>query len=72
MRLEGSHVLSGLRALVASGLTEAGAEGDKENARGSTSVRRAPGLPSWLGEAAGEGVNKLKVGRRKDGTVGRI
>ncbi|BGO95492.1 hypothetical protein NBRC10512_007747 [Rhodotorula toruloides] len=75
MRLEGSHVLSGLRALVASGLTEVASDQDKENAPGRRDggrPKRTPGLPSWLGEVAGEGVNRLSVGRRRDGTVGRI
>ncbi|GAA6049072.1 hypothetical protein JCM3770_003873 [Rhodotorula araucariae] len=41
LRLEGTHVLSSLRALS-------------------------------LGEVAGEGVNRLRAGRRADGTVGRV
>ncbi|BGP33506.1 chromosome loss-related protein [Rhodotorula toruloides] len=80
IRLEGSHVLSGLRALVVGGLTEVSleVEGEKENVEGRKGdgkdkrAKRTPGLPSWLGEVAGEGVNRLKVGRRKDGTIGRI
>ncbi|GEM08638.1 CHL4 family chromosome segregation protein [Rhodotorula toruloides] len=58
VRLEGWHVLCGLRALVASGLTEVEAETKKEDERGGKGgerERRTPGLPTWLGEVAGEG-----------------
>ncbi|BGP17802.1 hypothetical protein JCM10213_001697 [Rhodosporidiobolus nylandii] len=63
MRFEGAHVLRGLRALVSAGLAEGKAD---------EGTQRAPGLPSWLAEAADMGVNKGRVGRRADGTVGRI
>ncbi|GAA5904120.1 hypothetical protein JCM6882_003950 [Rhodosporidiobolus microsporus] len=64
LRFEGAHVLSGLRSLVSHGLTE----GEKR-----AGTAQAPGLPRWLGETVlEEGVNRVKVGRRKDGTVGRV
>ncbi|GAA5990349.1 hypothetical protein JCM11641_006258 [Rhodosporidiobolus odoratus] len=68
MRFEGTSVLSGLRALVSQGLTEMEAEEGKKKKKG-----KGPGLVSWLGEAAELGVNgKVRVGRRGDGTVGRV
>ncbi|GAA6003705.1 hypothetical protein JCM10207_003556 [Rhodosporidiobolus poonsookiae] len=68
LRFEGAHVLSGLRALVSHGLTEGAQPGAKEEGV----VSRTPGLPRWLGEAVEEGVNKVRVGRRRNGTVGRV
>ncbi|GAA5852434.1 hypothetical protein JCM8547_006780 [Rhodosporidiobolus lusitaniae] len=64
LRFEGPHVLSGLRALVNLDYTQGKEKGKK--------AKQEPGLPAWLGEVAGEGVNKLRVGRRRDGTVGRV
>ncbi|GAA5832444.1 hypothetical protein JCM11251_006456 [Rhodosporidiobolus azoricus] len=64
LRFEGAHVLSGLRSLVSHGLTEG------ETRQGTA---QEPGLPRWLSEVVlEEGVNRVKVGRGKDGTVGRV
>ncbi|GAA6032214.1 hypothetical protein JCM8097_007129 [Rhodosporidiobolus ruineniae] len=67
LRFEGAHVLSGLRSLVAHGLTEE----DPKKAEGGKG-RQKPGLPSWLGEMGAEGVSRMRVERRRDGTVGRV
>ncbi|ORY74101.1 kinetochore protein CHL4 like-domain-containing protein [Leucosporidium creatinivorum] len=64
LRLEGTHVLAGLRAAVAAGFADGGGEG-------GSGFEKEGGLPEWIGGAMGLGRNLVRVGGGGGGEEGR-